>query len=174
MKHSDFRIGLEFQAQAGYRWRCTDVGTRTILAIRLTGRDPVWHAGPAYIDTEVVFDELAMESCHLTDDDAIRAAVHESGASCHPGYSTSAVSAMLEAKSADTAGQYPNSGVLRYDRRRADEEILHPYAARKEAHSWVVLILLPFLDEFGEMPESEFILLPMASIADVRARAMRT
>lgn len=173
MKHSDFRIGLEFQAQAGYRWRCTDVGTRTILAIRLTGRDPMWHAGPPYIATEVVFDELAMESCHLTDADAIRAAVHERDASCHPGYSTSSVSVMLEAKSADTACRYPNPGVLRYDRRRVDGEILHPYAARKEGHGWVVLVLLPFLDEFGEMPESEFILLPMASTADVRARAVR-
>jgi hypothetical protein len=34
MKHPDFKIGAEFWC--GWRqWRCTDVGTRTIVAIRL-------------------------------------------------------------------------------------------------------------------------------------------
>ena len=43
MKHSDFRIGLEFVTPAG-GWRCTDVGTRTVVAIRLNhGDDPRWY-----------------------------------------------------------------------------------------------------------------------------------
>jgi hypothetical protein len=35
MKHSDFKIGLEFATAAGL-WRCADVGTRTIVAIKVT------------------------------------------------------------------------------------------------------------------------------------------
>src|SRR3989442_1582076 len=34
MNHSDFSIGLEFYTGSG-KWRCTDVGTRVIVAISL-------------------------------------------------------------------------------------------------------------------------------------------
>lgn len=34
MKHSDFSIGMEFMTASG-KWRCTDVGTRVIVAIKL-------------------------------------------------------------------------------------------------------------------------------------------
>jgi hypothetical protein len=63
MKHSDFHIGLEFMTAAG-RWRCTDVGTRTIAAIRLDlDNDPSWYAGPPYGIVEHVFDEDGIEDC---------------------------------------------------------------------------------------------------------------
>src|SRR6266566_3151853 len=46
MKHSDFKIGSEFLTETG-RWRCTDVGTRTIAAIKLDhDHDPAWYNGP--------------------------------------------------------------------------------------------------------------------------------
>lgn len=63
MKHSKFRIGGEFITAAG-RWRCTDVGTRTIAAIRLNlDGDPFWYSGPPYPVVECVFDEDGMEGC---------------------------------------------------------------------------------------------------------------
>jgi hypothetical protein len=34
MRHGDFRIGAEFRC-GGRLWRCTDIGTRTIVAIRI-------------------------------------------------------------------------------------------------------------------------------------------
>ena len=56
MEHSDFRIGGEFLTATG-RWRCTDVGTRTIAAIRLNlDHDPSWYNGPPYGVAEHVFD----------------------------------------------------------------------------------------------------------------------
>ena len=85
MQHSDFRIGLEFVTTTG-RWRCTDVGTRTIAAIRI---DPVevvryedgietrrtltmveaeaegWFNGPPYAVAEQVFDEYDFGDCEL-------------------------------------------------------------------------------------------------------------
>ncbi len=55
MKHSDFKIGIEFLTATG-RWRCTDVGTRTIAAIRLDlDHDPAWYNGPPYAVVEHVF-----------------------------------------------------------------------------------------------------------------------
>src|SRR5208282_6517446 len=63
MKHSDFRIGCEFLSGSG-RWRCTDVGKRTIAAIRLNhDDDPSWYNGPPYAVAESIFDEYDIEGC---------------------------------------------------------------------------------------------------------------
>jgi hypothetical protein len=62
MAHSDFSIGCEFLTESG-RWRCTDVGTRTIIAIKIEKDDPSWYAGPPYGVVETVFDEYDIEAC---------------------------------------------------------------------------------------------------------------
>jgi hypothetical protein len=63
MKRSDFHIGCEFLTASG-RWRCTDVGKRTIAAIRLDhDDDPSWYNGPPYAAMETVFDEYDFEGC---------------------------------------------------------------------------------------------------------------
>jgi hypothetical protein len=83
MNHADFRIGIEFWF--GDRlWRCTDVGSRTVLAIRIDqvekatydGRRETrtiltraeaeaegWFNGPPYGVAEAVFDEYDLEAC---------------------------------------------------------------------------------------------------------------
>lgn len=40
MKHTDFQIGTEFFTASG-KWRCTDVGSRVIVAISLEPREMV-------------------------------------------------------------------------------------------------------------------------------------
>ncbi len=63
MKHSEFSIGCEFMTGSG-RWRCTDVGKRTIAAIKLDkDHDPHWYNGPPYAVVESVFDEDGMIDC---------------------------------------------------------------------------------------------------------------
>ena len=83
MRHSDFKIGTEFYTAAG-KWRCTDIGTRVIVAISLESprkfetnskdglhvtysNDPFDLSGPPYIVTEVVFDEYDFEGCCLSE-----------------------------------------------------------------------------------------------------------
>lgn len=60
MKHSDFSIGLIFHTVLG-RWKCTDVGQRTIVAIHLDNakypNEPRWTDGPPYGLKEEVFNE---------------------------------------------------------------------------------------------------------------------
>ena len=34
MKHEDFSIGLEFYTASG-KWRCTDIGSRTVIASQI-------------------------------------------------------------------------------------------------------------------------------------------
>jgi len=92
MRHEDFQIGGVFWC-GGRQWRCTDIGTRVITAIRLDHVDVAstaperrrtldrseaeaegWFNGPPYAVNEVVFDEYDIEGCSLEsepDDDAL-------------------------------------------------------------------------------------------------------
>lgn len=65
MKLSEFEQGLEFYTGAG-RWRCTDVGKRTVVAIRLDAEDSSWYAGPPYAVPECVFDEDDLDGMSLS------------------------------------------------------------------------------------------------------------
>ena len=83
MKHSDFALGVVFWS-TGRQWRCTDVGTRVIVAIRIDtveigSNEPSlrrtlnreqadaegWFNGPPYAVAEVVFDEDDIAGCAL-------------------------------------------------------------------------------------------------------------
>lgn len=64
MKHAEFSIGLEFM-MSGARWRCTDVGTRTVSAIKLEAPDPSRFNGPPYAVAEHCLDEDDQEACAL-------------------------------------------------------------------------------------------------------------
>lgn len=66
MKHTDFHIGLEFftSNDINHRFRVTDVGTRTIVAIPLDRDDDhSWYGGPPYAIEEIVFDEYDFDGC---------------------------------------------------------------------------------------------------------------
>ena len=86
MELSDFVIGETFWTHAG-AFRCTDVGTRVVVAVRLGPRsigraervdgelqitkriddDPSWLNGPPYAVEKVVFDENELLGCFLTE-----------------------------------------------------------------------------------------------------------
>lgn len=88
MKHEEFRIGMEFWC-GGRRWRCTDVGSRTVVGICLEPHEAVsltsdaegrgmttqtittddsWLTGPPYAVAEEVFDEYSIKGCSLLPD----------------------------------------------------------------------------------------------------------
>jgi len=65
IKKTDFFIGCEFM-MSDKRWRCTDVGTRTINAICLSDHtDESWFNGPPYAVTEFVIDENDIPACEI-------------------------------------------------------------------------------------------------------------
>ncbi|MDA3920502.1 MAG: hypothetical protein PF501_07460 [Salinisphaera sp.] len=43
MKHTHFYIGLGFMVSGSFGLRCTDMGTRTTLAIQIDRDDSIWH-----------------------------------------------------------------------------------------------------------------------------------
>lgn len=64
MVKEGFQIGLEFYTASG-KWRCTDIGTRVIVAIKLDQTDESWYNGPPYAVAEIVFDEYDFGGCSL-------------------------------------------------------------------------------------------------------------
>jgi hypothetical protein len=65
MKPSDFKIGLEFW-MSGSRWRCTDVGSRVVVAIKLDQYDDhSWYNGSPYKVAEHSLDEYDLMACSL-------------------------------------------------------------------------------------------------------------
>lgn len=60
---SDFQIGEPFYTTNGWKWLCTDKGTRVVIAIHVDERDASWFNGPPYAVAEVVFDENDMSAC---------------------------------------------------------------------------------------------------------------
>ncbi|CAE6843144.1 hypothetical protein R69746_07014 [Paraburkholderia aspalathi] len=66
---------------------------------------------------------------------------------------------------------YPRKRMFRFDRVRADGEIVHPYAARDVAEGWVLSFYLPLTQNWGEMPEMQFIELSIATPIDIKHRA---
>jgi hypothetical protein len=64
MKKENFEIGQDFYTTTG-KWRCTDIGTRVVVAIYLNQEDPRNYNGPPYSIPETVFDEYDMEGCSL-------------------------------------------------------------------------------------------------------------
>lgn len=85
MKIDDFSIGTEFYTAAG-KWRCTDIGTRVVVAIRIEEvtvvrskrdggtstsvvlDDKSWLNGPPYAVAESVFDEFGIGGCSVSPD----------------------------------------------------------------------------------------------------------
>ncbi len=83
MRREDFELGKSFRC-GGRLWRCTDVGTRVVVAIRLdevcvSGSDGErtldqheaeaegWFHGPPYAVAEAIFDEDDQEECEPID-----------------------------------------------------------------------------------------------------------
>jgi hypothetical protein len=90
MGHNEFQVGVEFWC-GGKRWRCTDVGSRVVVAISLEPHevvdyvpsvdgalpsqlerritdDPSWLTGPPYAVVECVFDEYDLPGCSLSNE----------------------------------------------------------------------------------------------------------
>ena len=74
MKLEEFYIGLEFYNNGAWepakaKFRCTDVGSRVVVAIKLDQEDPRNYNGPPYSVAEMVFDEYDLDALDLQPDE---------------------------------------------------------------------------------------------------------
>jgi hypothetical protein len=61
MQRTDVKIGDTFRCD-GKRWKVTDIGTRTVIAIPVKED---WMQGPPYAQAEMVFDEDDLMDCEV-------------------------------------------------------------------------------------------------------------
>ena len=169
MNHSDFAVGTIFYTCTGQRWRCTDLGTRTILAIELKpDLDESWFNGPPYAVAEVPFGEYDIGGAYRNEEEAIRDAVESADNSNHPGFPHEVVKVMMKGRLAADTLAYPRKELLRIDRVDNTGKLLHPYAVERDNDGWLVLVYLPFTREFQKMTEGVFVRLHQASKEDRR------
>lgn len=166
MEISEFYPGLVFNSAGGFEYLCTDVGTRTVLGVLLTGVDPIFVQGPPYIQTEEVFAEHELQFCFLTVAQAIAQACEPSP---HPGYSTEEVRKMLEERHSEETLAYPRKNLLKTDR-ELENDIAHPYSITRTDSGILVRYLTLKTKQFLEMNEVEFAKLPQATGQSLQAK----
>lgn len=183
MQYKDFEIGQTFFASAGFKWLCTDKGTRTISAIMLDPyKDESWFVGPPYAVEEVIFDEHDMKSCYDGIAEKILDSAEKFHQSVHPGFDGRDMRKMFNTKYLVLEQKYPQKKILKRDRVGVDGEIWHPYAARPIKQDkpqdttdfiprkWMVLIFEIFSRAWSEMHEDEFVKLPYSTEEAMVAR----
>lgn len=166
MKIDDFDIGKEFFYLSGFKWRCTDKGTRTITAIKLDDdKKDYWFNGPPYSVSEIVFDEFKMKNCFYNLNEEILDRIDESKSSSHPNFKGEDVIKLMESND-----KYPNKSLLRFNKVSVDGRILHPYSAEKIKDVWHIKVFELFSREYSHITEDEFVQLKIANEDDMIKR----
>ena len=173
MKHSDFVIGERFQTAVG-TWVCTDIGTRTISAIRIPSNDLGWEElhgatieqwiqGPPYAVKEELFNEKEMGLAFRNTMEAIARSME----SRHPGFLSEDAKRLMEQKRKGPNRFHP---LLDIDRVQGDA-YWHPYATEGEKEHLKVLVFEVFERRWHSFTLPEFLDLPVATEADIERLA---
>lgn len=168
MQISDFKIGVKFSNSA-QDFLCTDVGTRTVAAIPLTGHDAAWLQGPPYLVKEVLFTEADLEPLFLSVAHAISQVVSDTRGIT---YSVDASKKIMKGRFSEDTRAYPYPGLLKIDR-FIDGEIYSPYAARRCGDGWLVKVIIPYKEEFVEVGDVVLRDAPVAKDEDYMACRIR-
>jgi hypothetical protein len=170
MNHSEFKIGENFFAQAGFEWQCTDIGTRTILAV-LVNPEPFHEfiKGPPYISNEKVFDENEIKNCYKNLNDELLDSLRGSD-SAHPGFSPKDLKILNKDLFAKRNYRYPK--LFRFDRVGEDGRIYHPYMAEFDSkkEEWYILVFEIFSKKTSSIHENVFATLKVCEEEDLIKR----
>jgi hypothetical protein len=173
MKHADFYPGLLFQTAIG-RWKCTDVGQRTVTAIHLEAvhddparhpdpDHPRWSEGPPYGLAEQVLDESDIANAFRTWDEAI-----ETGVDRERTLPSAVVDHCMRRRFANVfdpqaapAEVYPQNALKGF-RQRQDETLRAHAAHRGPDGEWQIEYFSFQRQALDEMPESAWRALPLS------------
>ena len=182
MKLSDFVIGQDFYNAVG-KWRCTDIGQRTITAIRWPDDDELpgmedmdgWLKGPPYALPEVVFDERDIALAYRT----LAEAVSRATRSAHPGFDHKVVVELFKGKhrrmdERAAGGQLACAPLMdqlmRYER-VIEGRVLHPHDWKQ--HGQIVCVFDVFARTWSDVPLRDFLRAPVAEEEDYRRLAAK-
>lgn len=152
---SDFHIGLTFFNCLG-DWRCTDVGSRTIAAIRTADQLPAaWYEGPPYAVEERLFNEQDMARSFVTLKDAITD--RRDKYSIKHEHVMRMMDASLEMWKLKRPYPKDRHAIFEIDRLSHDGQLLHPFSAKRRKGYWAIQYFVPSAEQYGEMPENDFV-----------------
>lgn len=176
MKLEDFKIGEIFYWHAGFKYLCTDKGTRTITAIHLDYQknELDWFQGPPYNVDEITLDETDIKSCYTNEINMLTERVENLDKSYHPSFLSEDFVKMFKNKDRKDMTAYPRKRMLKIDRVGNDGKIWHPYSVMKTKNNeWIIKIFELFDRTFSEMNENEFVKLKRSSEEDLKKRYMQ-
>ena len=183
MQISDFKIGEDFYTTTS-KWRCTDIGTHFIIAIRWpdpqhepaeSALSDLWLAGPPYVLPQEVLSQEDMLRAYRSHEEMIEQAITSS--TNHPGFPNSDMEKLLAfPRRGHILSPYEKryrSGLLEFDRVRGDE-ILHPYDWEEGQNdkSCQVKVYDVFLRTWGQVDLEQWLALPPCTEDDL-ARVMK-
>jgi hypothetical protein len=167
MKLEDFKVGQTFYGPGGFKWLCTDKGTRVIIAIMLDyDKKDYWFKGPPYSVEEKVFDEYDMKSLYTDTKEILLDSLNNIETSSHPNFDSKDVIKMMKEKDRN----YPRKKLLMRNRVNTHGHILYPYAAIKVEDTWFIRTFELFSKTYSEMNEDDFVQLPLATEEDIKKR----
>lgn len=172
MKLEQFNIGDTFYNSGGYEWLCTDKGTRTVNAIRLSAhKDKSWFNGPPYAVNEYVFDEYDIGGCYLSTESLILESLDKVKVSSHPGFRQEDVDKIMDEKFNEKNIGDRNRNLMKRSRVGDSGEIFHPYGCSKKSDGWYIKTFELFSHEFSQIHENKFVTLKIADENNLKARA---
>lgn len=174
MKHSDFHIGLVFSTAIG-RWKCTDVGQRTVTAIHLDDErypdEPRWTEGPPYGLKEQVLNEQDIRRAYRNLDECLGerlTSLHASQRHFPSEYVFDHLRKKVAMRKAMKKGgpeAYPLD-ILVGIRLKDGDELTMGTARRGTQGDWILEGFNFTRQVAVEMPEAEWFALPMVSDTD--------
>lgn len=175
MKLDEFKIGETFYWHAGFKYLCTDKGTRTISAIHIEyDKDPVWFEGPPYNVDEITLDENDIKSCYKNDMDMIADRIENLEKSYHPNFLSEDAFKMLKEKNYELYHSYGRKRMLTIDRVDKDGKIWTPYAVEKDKNkNWNIKIFELFSRDYSSMLEDDFVKLRRSTPEDLKNRSLK-
>ncbi len=176
MKFEDFEIGKTFYWSAGFKYLCTDKGTRTITAIHLDyykDENSDWFKGPPYNVNEITLDETDIKNCYTNDMDMLNDRIDNLTKSYHPNFQAKDFLKMSKGKEREQMFKYPRKRMLKIDRIDNDGKIWHPYSVSKnEKNEWIIKIFELFECIYSEIHEDEFVKLRRSTEEDLKNRSI--
>lgn len=148
MKLTDFAIGMTFSHINGNRYLCTDIGTRSVLAICIEDIEPDLFRGLPYLEDEITFDEIEIRFC-FTDD--------------HPydAYEIYPHTLYFPPRQNQHYYRYPRKKLLRCVKLLRGEKI-YPYAVELQNGAWMIHCKSE-KQRLVDLMEREFVDLPDAT-----------
>lgn len=158
MRFEDFNIGAPFFTATG-TWVCTDVGSRTIVAIKVDEHDISWLSGPPYMVAETVFDENDQEGCWLDDAQEMNERLREIQSPPELLVPSAVVLEGMRLRASPESRSYPYQRLLRLPRGQ-EGRVLHPQAAVRNGEGWDIVVRTPE-HELIHIADGDFRALPI-------------